>query len=225
MHRYLWRIMLVGVLGTLFTGCDRAPMNKHLRDPLLTSKKPIEGKPEQAAPPMVAREEPAPPTVPETALASAPVKPEALGVQHAGGSSAVAPDVAKPEPSPPPRAPLSATPAVRSGAALEVPADPVSRQQPLGDYGHAPDHSWLQGVLDRHYHGHMDLRYCDHTTEDDWGGKVVLEDDPRLAQFKDGDVVRVEGELVHENGQVKRGYWNHFPHYKIREIRLIHSKP
>jgi hypothetical protein len=122
------------------------------------------------------------------------------------------------------RPPLEATPAVRSGGSHQIAADYVSRKQTSETYGHAPDHAWLQGVVSRHYHGHLDLRYCDHTTEDEWGGKVVLVDDPRLAQFKDGDVVRVEGELVHESGHVKREYWNHFPHYKIRDIQLILSK-
>jgi hypothetical protein len=76
------------------------------------------------------------------------------------------------------------------------------------------------GVLDKHYMGHFALRYCDASEDDSWGGKVSLDNDPRLAQFHDGDVVRIEGELVpRETGQ--RDTWSHYPHYHIRDVKLI----
>ena len=93
-----------------------------------------------------------------------------------------------------------------------------------GTFGRAPDHTWLQGVLDKHYRGHFDLRYCDATVEDEWGGKVHLEEDERLQQFQEGDVIYVEGELVRENGQVMRGHLNHYPRYRIRQVELIRHK-
>jgi hypothetical protein len=203
-------------LGLLGCG-EKAPINKHVRDPLLISKKPIEGKPEQAAPVHVAVAEPSPPPVPDEAIATAPVKLEAIGVggvERAGGPT-------NPEP---PKPPVNATPAIRSGASADVPAATVARREPASLYGHAPDHTWLQGVIDKHYHGHLNLRYCDVSEEDAWGGKVMLADDPRLAALKDGDVVRVEGEVLHEDGKAKRGTWNHFVQYRIKDVRLIQGK-
>jgi len=191
-------------------GCgDKSAVHKQVRDPLLISKKPIEGQAERLAPTAVAYAEPSPPSPPENAIATAPVKLEAIvgkGVDRADAPPA-----------------LTATPAVRTNPS-GTPATTTSRREPASIYGHAQDHAWLQGVMDKHYQGHLSLRYCDPSEEDEWGGKVVLEDDPRLAQFKDGDVVRVEGEIVREDGKVKRGVWNHFAHYRFKEIRLIQSK-
>ena len=221
MQLKLWQTWLAaGVYGSLMLGCNHAPVNQPPRDPLVTSKKWVVGKTDKAVPAQVAKNEPAAPTVPETALASAPVNPDTLGspgIERASGQVAAAPDrAAKP--------PLKAIPAVRTGASAEVKAEPASRHEVSGIYGHAPDHTWLQGVLDKHYLGHMHLRYCDPTMDDTWGGKVILERDDRLAPFKDGDVVRVEGELVKEDGQTKRGTWGHFPLYRIRDIQLIQGK-
>jgi hypothetical protein len=214
-----WRTWLAaGVYCSLVLGCNHAPVNQPPRDPLFTSKKWVTGKTDKAPAPEVAKAEPAAPKVPETALASAPVNPDALGspsIERAGG----------PTPSPGTHTtakPVEAVPAVRSDPSAEVKAEPASRT--AGIYGHAPDHAWLQGVLDKHYLGHMHLRYCDPTMDDTWGGKVILEKDDRLAPFKDGDVVRVEGELVKEDGQTKRGTWGHFPLYRIRDIQLIQGK-
>jgi hypothetical protein len=213
MRRLAW--FAAGACWFGLLGCgEKAPINKHVRDPLLISKKPIEGKPDKPAPVAVAAVEPPAPTAPETAVATAPVKLESIGaggVEHAGG-----PPAAKP--------PLNATPASRSGASAEVPAETVSRREPGRIYDHAADHAWLQGVIDKHYHGHLNLRYCDPSEDDAWGGKVMLLDDPKLAHLKDGDVVRVEGEIIYEDGKAKRGTWNHFVQYRIRDVQLIQGK-
>src|SRR5262249_11412373 len=111
------------------------------------------------------------------------------------------------------------TPAVRSSASPRVEATPAVSRKVVGAYGHAPDYLWLQGVLDRHYNGHWNLRYCDPTVDDAWGGKVCLEDDPRLAQVTEGEPVGGVGEVVRGREQVARGTWNHFPRYRIRDIR------
>lgn len=64
-------------------------------------------------------------------------------------------------------------------------------------YGRAPDYRWLAGVMDRHAKGGFwTLRYADAGADDQWGGKVRLMEDPRLRDFRDGDLVYVEGELV-----------------------------
>jgi hypothetical protein len=207
------RTLLTASMGiSCLVGCsNKSAIHQQVRDPLLISKRPVEGPPQQPAPAAVAYAEPSPPPVPEIAVVTAPVKLEAIGVSRTNSDGA------------PSKPGLNAIPAVRTGS-VAAPAETVSRREPGSIYGHAPDHSWLQGVIDKHYHGHLNLRYCDPSEEDEWGGKVILEDDPRLAQFKDGDVVRVEGEIVREAGQVKRGTWNHFAQYRLKDIRLIQSR-
>jgi hypothetical protein len=196
-------------------GCsNKSAVNQQVRDPLLISKKPIEGKAERAAVPEVAYAEPSPPPAPESALATAPVRLEPIA--KASVERPLVPAKAKP--------PVLATPASRTSESAEPPVATASRRDPASIYRHAADHSWLQGVLDKHYHGYLTLRYCDHTEDDEWGGKVILQEDSRLTSFKDGDVVRVEGEVVREDGKVKLGMWNHFPVYRIKDIRLIQSK-
>jgi len=81
----------------------------------------------------------------------------------------------------------SAAPPQVAGAAPTAQPPPVMQ--------HAADYRWLIGVLDRHYQGHYFLRYCPATAPDRWGGKVRLQD-PRLADYHDGDVVRLDGILA-----------------------------
>jgi hypothetical protein len=112
-------------------------------------------------------------------------------------------------------------------SAIELPGDgpiPASALAPAaasriinGKFGYATDHSWLQGELDRHYRGFLDLRYRPSSEEDTFGGKVRLEDDPRLAGFRAGDIVAVEGELVSSADATTGQY----PRYRIRGVRLI----
>jgi hypothetical protein len=216
MKRRAWRSVLVAAVGGLcLAGCsnNKSAVNQQVRDPLLISKKPVEGRADRPTAPQVAFAEPSPPPAPEAAVATAPVKLDPLVAGRL--EPAAAPPLSKP--------PVSATPAVRTGNG-PPPTETVSRSGPAAIYGHSPDHAWLQGVIDKHYHGHLELRYRDPSEEDDWGGKVILEDDPRLAQVKDGDVVRVEGEIVKEDGNAKRGLWNHFVLYRVKDVRVIQSK-
>ena len=213
MRRRTWQTLLMASLSIpCLLGCgDKSAVHQQIRDPLLISKKPVEAAVQRSAPAAIAYAEPSPPAIPEAAVATAPVKLEAIDINRAQADGASS------------KPPLAAVPAVRTGSAA-TPTETVSRRHPASGYDHAPDHSWLQGVIDKHYHGHLSLRYCDPSEEDEWGGKVVLEGDPRLSQFKDGDVVRVEGEIVREAGQVKRDTWNHFAVYRLKDIRLIQSK-
>lgn len=190
------------------SGTGKSPYPK---DPLLLSKKPIEGGIPLAADaslPPLASAEPARPPVPATALVSA-----THGVRPLDGFAANRTGVAA-QPMATIKAPIIAVPAVRSRSAEA--AD--------GIYGHSPDHRWLQGVLDKHYQGHFDLRYCDAAVEDRWGGKVRLEDDQRLAEFQDGDVIHVEGEIVPVDRQAHLATWERYPRYRIRELQLIRRK-
>jgi hypothetical protein len=205
-----WAAVLTAGLGA---GCRMAPKSSepYPQDPLLLAKKPMETPATAAPAPTVqlAGAEPVRPPLPPTVLASLsapiPVAPDGAPLPR---SQVPAQTVAHS------RGPVQATTAVRT---VEPP--PVVS----GFYGHAADHSWLQGILDKHYIGHFDLRYCDPSMEDSWGGKVSLDNDPRLAQFKDGDVVRVVGELVpREEGS--RETWSHYPRYHIREVQLIERR-
>jgi hypothetical protein len=236
-------------------GCERATVkHSYPSDPLLLSRRPVQSKPDTSAP-ALAYSEPAAPTLPPTALASAPKgRVDALRASVAKDADAqpappvtvpviaqpVSNSVQRPDPGPqeerPSGAPMpapgpalgsevrpvNAVPAIRAKTP-EAPAVPAAQQRVTGPYGHAPDYAWLQGVLDRHYQGHWALRFCDHTVEDDWGGKVRLAKDARLDQFKEGDVVRVEGEIIPDT-RGNRGDWHHYPAYQIRSIQLLERK-
>jgi hypothetical protein len=93
-----------------------------------------------------------------------------------------------------------------------------------GKYGHAPDYSWLQGELDRHYRGHLELRYRPISEEDANGGKVRLEEDPRLAEFRPGDVIAVEGELLTDPDGTSAAPWAQYRRYHIRAVHLVERK-
>jgi hypothetical protein len=240
-RRSTWRSGLGLVLLLGLYGCERATV-KHAypSDPLLLSRRPVERKQDSAAPSLVYNE-PAAPALPSTALASAPKErldalrnsvaqePNPAPDQHPVIAQPVStntqdgPTVPAPAPSPGPLGrTVTAAPAIRAKTP-EVPVLPVSQQRAAGPYGHAPDYSWLQGVLDKHYQGHWALRYCDHTMEDTWGGKVRLGKDARLDQFEEGDTVRVEGEIIPDS-RGNRGDWHHYPAYRIRSIQLIERK-
>lgn len=220
------RIRLVAMLGlSIVCGCKSSSAeNTYPKDPLLLSKKPVEGKTgaTDAVPgaTLVASAEPVAPTAPTTALASLRKPAEKTRPENSIGSSrAPAPTALIPNH----QGPTTAMPAVRASAA-PVPNETSPRTPVAGTFGHAPDYTWLQGVLDKHYHGTMHLRYCDATVEDTWGGKVCLEADPRLDQFKEGDVILVEGVVVPDNDAGHQKGWKHYPKYQIREVQLVQRK-
>jgi hypothetical protein len=234
--RRAWLAAALG--GSLLVGCERAAVKQNYPpDVLFANRRPVEAKTETAKP-LLAHSEPAAPPLPETALATAP-RQRLTGVKT---STVKNPDPLNPPQPPPPaadppeerarRIPAEApgqgllSPAAAAEKAADAPSPPVTaspavRPHVEGTYGHAPDYAWLQGVLDRHYRGQVGLRYCDHAEEDDWGGKVWLEPDPRLETLKEGDVVFIEGEIVAENGQPRRGAWNHYPCYRVRSVEQV----
>jgi hypothetical protein len=201
---------------SLLWGCHSAPKEEEYpKDPLLMSKKPIEGPLVGEETEMTARSEPATPPLPPTAYVSTPPKTGPIASQ----------EVTMPAiPIPSHRGPVNAVPAVRSRERPEAPFGPPGGARAAGTFGHAPDYSWLQGVLDKHYHGHLNLRYCDPTVEDTWGGKVCLESDSRLEQFHEGDVVVVEGVLIPDNNPSTQGNWRPYPRFRIYNIWLIQRK-
>lgn len=234
------RIWLTAALcGPLFLGCHSAasPLST---EPLLQSKKPVDGKiDEKAAPEALASVDPLAPPVPSEAVASMPPSFNQVPSASVAASSSVslrphdavtlaAPQVnaaAQTAAAPlPTRRPVTATPAVRSSQSASPAASLAVRKRVPGTFGHDAEYTWLQGVLDKHYHGHFYLRYCDPTVEDPWGGKVCFDEDPRLAQFKDGDVIYVEGAIVPEPDTSRHSGWKHYPRYKINAVKLVESK-
>jgi hypothetical protein len=212
-----WLAVLSG--AGLLLGCESGSGRRGLfDDPLLVAKKPAEGKVSDKAgapPQMLARAEPTPPALPGTALATAP-KPGSVD-QPALVSAPTS--TATPATNPSTKDAIGATPASRPGSS-DVPTALAVRRQVPGTYGHAPDYSWLQGVLERHFDGHLNLRYCDPSIEDAHGGKVTLDDDQRLGQFKEGDTVQVEGELAPATASAGHG-WDHYPHFHVRQVWAV----
>jgi hypothetical protein len=189
------------VVGSLACGCHHvSDADAYPKDPLLVSKRPVEGSPGE------------PPVTTQLAYAE-PAAPAAPAVNRTHEAFATGRGDVVAQPTVRERGPTVATPAVRSTPA---PAEP-------GIYGHAPDHSWLLGVIDKHYAGHVQLRYCAASEDDTWGGKVSLENDPQLAPLQDGDVVRLEGELLPVDPS-QGDTWNHYPHYRVRDVKLIQRK-
>jgi hypothetical protein len=215
------RLALAAVLaGSLPLACestdDRRPFPQQ---PLLLSKKSVEGRTGRTET-VVASTEPAPPPFP--LLADAPPRPAPIAL----------PSVARP--APPPSEPVQ----VIGSAKQPVPAVTVSRPLPAADkapesnpppvtrlFGHAADYSWLQGILEKHYRGHLELRYGDPTLEDKWGGKVALADDNRLQPFHEGDLVYVEGEILRSADPEVRGVGPHSPMFRVRTIRRVARMP
>ena len=65
-------------------------------------------------------------------------------------------------------------------------------------YGYGPDLTWMVGRLQRVHVPGSDwkLRYLPLSEQDEYGGSVVLSLDARIDEFKDGDVVYIEGEII-----------------------------
>lgn len=182
-----------------------------------------------------------PPPVPlgpdPAAVAQAPIQPPPAPNWDAVPDLSVS---RSPEPSPPLLSPLPARTVADELQGPDMPELPVSRPVPAsgvglppmlpaashsarvttGNFGYSTDRTWLQGELDRHYRGHLELRYRTPSDEDTFGGKVRLEDDPRLAEFRAGDIVAVEGEIIRDGDPASSQY----PRFRIRSMRLIQRR-
>jgi hypothetical protein len=85
--------------------------------------------------------------------------------------------------------------------------------------GRAADYSNLTGQL---FFVHADgglwvLRYAPLWKEDGNGGSVVLGRDAKIASYREGDLVKVQGEVVTERGSSRLGG----PLYRVRTIELV----
>ena len=136
--------------------------------------------------------------------------------------------VASTAPTPLPAATFApATDVIPAGAPAakdQAPGTQAVVRQVDGKYGHSADYTWLQGELDRHYRGHLELRYRPLSEDDPYGGKVRLEDDPRLAEFRPGDVIAVEGELLTDPDGPAAAPWANYRRYHVRAVHLVERK-
>ena len=124
-----------------------------------------------------------------------------------------------------------ATPKAPETAALPViinaprdtsPAAELMQRKPSERLGHGPNYRWVAGVLDKHQKGGFwTLRYADYSSDDAWGGKVRLMDDPRLAGFRNGDLLYVEGELLAPAKGVDDA--GGYPPFRISHLRTLES--
>jgi hypothetical protein len=235
--------------GCLAAGCHSASArHTYPQEPMLLSKSPVDGQIEGTELAQAPPSEPQPPPLPAEALATIP-RPMPVGPATPLAVTPEPPPVAPtppPEParrtipaktaeksSPPPAAmpaarrktvPVRTLPAQRSNEGPELPTTPAAESRSAPDvYGHETNYGWIQGVLDKHYRGHLFLRYCDPTIEDRWGGKVRLEPDSRLSEFKEGDVLWMEGTLTVDEHSANQSSWLQYPRYRIKTIRLIQS--
>jgi hypothetical protein len=209
----LFRKWRIASLSSLFLfGCETgSSRHSYPDDPLLVDKKPVETKVESATPPALIVAEPTPPPMPSQAVASAADAPPA----HFTSLEKLTPGIQVAQPAVAGQRWVAATPASRSRTLPEAePSVPIRRQVPE-TYGHAADYSWLQGVLAKPSPGQATLRYNAELREDKWGGLVTLSDDPRLAAFRDGDLVLVEGELLSTPSDAP------FPGFRIRAMWLV----
>lgn len=191
------RIVVPGiVVAVLCSGCAAAEKKPpYPDDPLLVTRKPVEGNPQPARLDLLASVEPLAPPLPMTLLAAAPRgdRPPLIPSSETKGT-------------------LAARPAEDGAPSGVLRALPAVRRRVVGTFGQAADSSWLQGVLERSPTGFLQLRYAEANPADSQAGVVMLNEDPRLRAFQIGDIVMIEGERagpgryrVHFVWLVKRG--------------------
>lgn len=231
MQKRLTRWAWAAAVGSAMLGCQSSQQGPHA--PLLSSKQSVAGAPSASPSPVqVAEAEPKAPQLSAEALATLPTSGGEPAASLGLPTGSVRPSdtgPAAPSSADNPfrnakrsRGPTRATPAVRSSA--PKPTDGPEIGGFSGQFGHADDYTWLQGTFERHYRGRCYLRFCDHTAEDNFGGKVCLSRDPVLEQFKDGDVIYVEGTVDPDPDPDRHEGWKHYPHYHVRSARLVGHK-
>jgi hypothetical protein len=216
--KHLRAFWALAALAGAVLGCESTSGKLPYPDePLLLSKKPVLGKIEDSRPTLVASAEPAAPELPTVALASAPpglVTPSEAAVLAAKVSP---PETKKETATDQPR--LPALPVSEQRSRAPTPAVPAVRRRVPGTLGCAPDFSWIQGVLARLPDGRIELHWDTGTS--DPRAAVLLEPNARLTQFKAGDVVHVEGDVLPEQFPPRNVSGPAMPIYRIRAIWLV----
>lgn len=83
-------------------------------------------------------------------------------------------------------------------------------------YDHDPDYRWLQGELQfMHVRNAWRLRYASVDEEDRYGGSVTLTEVGTMAEYSNGQFVRVEGCIV--NAESK----DPSPEYRVTSIKPL----
>jgi len=87
----------------------------------------------------------------------------------------------------------------------------------------APDNSWIAGQL---FFVHADgglwvLRYAPLGQEDPNGGAVVLARNRQMDSYREGDLVKVHGDLLNMKGSSRLGA----PLYRVTTIELVDRRP
>jgi hypothetical protein len=189
------RGLALGMLACLaLAGCETTAQRVG-RDPLLLSKRGIEGNPANVAPSaLLVSAEPLPPALPALALVSSR-QPAALLREQAGllarqkleANEKLLPKAAE-------KAGTSQPTSTPPSEKRPVPAVPVKRQVVRGLYGAAGNHSWLQGAIETIGPDGAVLRYGHPWVAGPQAFRVLLNPEERLKDLRVGDVIRVEGE-------------------------------
>lgn len=159
-----------------------------------------------------------PPVVYADAPAASPTKDSQLTVPKvdvaADKKECVSKETTRCQPIIPDLIKKSETVAVVTEPAKKIESAPATKLVD-GTPGHAADYTWLCGQVQysRLSKGWR-LRYAGVEETDAYGGSVTLVDDGRLANLKDGDVVRVQGHL--ENVSER----SIAPHYVIHSVEV-----
>jgi hypothetical protein len=85
---------------------------------------------------------------------------------------------------------------------------------PSGSFNHAQDYTWLCGEVQQSYKG-IRLRFAPVDVADPYGGSVTLVPDAQVNTLKDGQLVRIRGQLVHPE------HLGCAPPYKVAAIESL----
>jgi hypothetical protein len=214
----------VGYSGLLLclalAGCETT-QERVARDPLLLSKRGVEGSPGNVAPSaLLVSAEPLPPDLPAIALVSSR-QPAALLREQASALARQKLESKENQlPGSPEKAivtqPVPAAPILPSQTEREpVSALPVKRQIVRGIYGAAANHSWLQGTVESLGTEGTVLRYGHPWVAGPEAFRVLLQPDDRLKDLRKGDVIRVEGSEA-ENAANRS-----LPLYRIKTLEKV----
>lgn len=99
------------------------------------------------------------------------------------------------------------------------PEETLRREAEQRGWGHGPKYGWLVGTLQRVHMpgGDWKLRYLPLSEQDPYGGSMVVALDARFDEFKSGDVVYVEGEVIANRPSL----YLSGPLYRVMKIRHI----
>jgi hypothetical protein len=207
---------LAALSSLLLAGCKGAPDHSSVQnDPMVTAKRGILVSPDAAKPGPILHE-PTPPPMPRLEARSKEGNPSRITPVSAPAASVPDSSAGVKRLERPPAAPV--TPAKTTEPSVAAPAARVGPVGAPGTYGHANDHSWLQGKVDRPYSGGVKLRYCDVCEDDAWGGSVFLVSSLPLEGLKNGAIILVEGRPAAASN--RQGFFSN-PTYEVQRLTVL----